>query len=86
MYKHYRKLADLHTHLYGYIDSADFLEFLRDRDVDWTAYQSNFQRVYGVIPPIMEILDSLLPATFLSTSQAMIRGYSGPRWLMRSLG
>ncbi len=57
MYTHYRKLADLHTHLYGCIDSADFLEFLLDRDVDWNAYQSNFQRVYGVIPPITEILE-----------------------------
>ena len=57
MYTHYRKLADLHTHLYGCIHSADFLEFLLDRDVDWSTYQSNFQRVYGVIPPITEILE-----------------------------
>ena len=57
MYTHYRKLADLHTHLYGCIHSADFLEFLQNREVDWTAYQSNYQRVYGVTSPITEILE-----------------------------
>ena len=57
MYTHYRKLADIHTHLYGCIDSADFLAFLLDRDVDWTAYQSNYQRVYGATSPITEILE-----------------------------
>ena len=57
MYTHYRKLADLHTHLYGCIHSADFLNFLQNREVDWTAYQSNYQRVYGVTPPITEILE-----------------------------
>ena len=57
MYTHPRKLADLHTHLYGCIHSSDFLEFLRDREVDWTAYQSNFQRVYGANPPIVDILE-----------------------------
>lgn len=54
---HHRKLADLHTHLYGCIHSADFLEFLRDRDADWTGYQDSYQRVYGVMPAIAEILD-----------------------------
>lgn len=48
MYTHYRKLADLHTHLYGCIHSADFLNFLQNREVDWTAYQSNYQRVIGL--------------------------------------
>ena len=57
MYAHYRKLADLHTHLYGCIDSADFLAFLLDRDVNWTAYNDNFQKVYGHCPPIAEILE-----------------------------
>ena len=50
-------MADLHTHLYGCIHSADFLKFLKTREVDWTAYQSNYQRVYGVTPPITEILE-----------------------------
>ncbi len=57
MSKHHRKLADLHTHLYGCIHSVDFLEFLLERDVDWTAYQRNYESVYGVCPPIAEILD-----------------------------
>lgn len=52
----HRKLADLHTHLYGCIHSADFLEFLHDRDVDWTRYCDNYRRVYGVTPAIAEIL------------------------------
>ena len=57
MRNHHRKLADLHTHLYGCIDSSDFLDFLVHREVDWTAYQDNYQRVYGVRPPIVEILE-----------------------------
>ena len=57
MYAHHGKLADLHTHLYGCIDSADFLAFLLDREVNWTAYKDNFQKVYGYCPPIAEILE-----------------------------
>ena len=58
MDRQYRKLADLHTHLYGCIDSADFLAFLLDQEeADWTAYRSNFERVYGAVPPITEILE-----------------------------
>ena len=57
MYTPHRKLADLHTHLYGCIDAADFLEYLLPRDVDWSAYKSNFRRVYGAPAPIEEILD-----------------------------
>ena len=57
MKAHRRKLADLHTHLYGCIHSADFLEFLIDRDVDWTRYLDNYRRVYGVTPAIAEVLD-----------------------------
>ena len=57
MYTHYWKLADLHTHLYACIASSDFPEFLLGREVDWTAYQSNYQRVYRVSPPIMDILE-----------------------------
>ena len=57
MRNHHRKLADLHTHLYGCIDSSDFLDFLLHREVDWTAYQGNYHRVYGVVPPIAEILE-----------------------------
>ena len=53
---HHRKLADLHTHLYGCIHSSDFLDFLSDRDVDWTRYRDNYRRVYGVAPAIAEIL------------------------------
>lgn len=57
MYTHHGKLADLHTHLNGCIGSVDFLESLQGREVDWTAYQSNYQRAYGVFPPIAEILE-----------------------------
>ena len=56
MHTHHQKLADLHTHLYGCIHSADFLESVLNREVDWSAYLSNYQRVYGVSPPIAEIL------------------------------
>ena len=52
-----RKLADLHTHLYGCIHSADFLEFLKSRQVDWTAYRRDYERVYGVRPPIADIVE-----------------------------
>ncbi len=70
MRNRHRKLADLHTHLYGCIHSADFLEFLKHRQVDWTRYRDNFQRVYGVDPPVAEILgrcrggDTGAPAEF----------------------
>lgn len=57
MRNYHRKLADLHTHLYGCIDSSDFLDFLVHREVDWTSYQDNYHRVYGVVPPIAEILE-----------------------------
>lgn len=57
MSNNHGKLADLHTHLYGCIDSSDFLDFLLHREVDWTAYQDNYHRVYGVRPPITEILE-----------------------------
>jgi adenosine deaminase len=57
MYTPHRKLADLHTHLYGCIEAADFLEYLLPRDVDWSDYQSHFRRVYGAPAPIEEILD-----------------------------
>ena len=57
MNRYSRKLADLHTHLYGCIHSADFLEFLKDREVDWARYESNYHRVYGVSPCITHILD-----------------------------
>ena len=57
MRNHHRKLADLHTHLYGCIHSADFMEFLLNRDVDWATYQDNYRRIYGVSPPIAEILE-----------------------------
>lgn len=52
-----KKLADLHTHLYDCIDASDYLEFLLSREVDWTAYQNNFQRVYGVSITVTELLD-----------------------------
>ena len=57
MHAHHGKLADLHTHLYGCIDSADFLAFLLGREVNWTAYRDNFRKVYGHCPPIAEILE-----------------------------
>ena len=52
-----RKLADLHTHFYGCIGAADFLEFLRGRAVDWAVYRRNYLRVYGSVPPVEEILE-----------------------------
>lgn len=57
MRNYHRKLADLHTHLYGCVDSMNFLDFLLHREVDWTTYQDNYHRVYGVVPPITEILE-----------------------------
>ena len=57
MNRYPRKLADLHTHLYGCIHSADFLEFLKDREVDWTRYENNYHRVYGVSPLITDVLE-----------------------------
>ena len=57
MYTHWRKLADLHTHFYGCIGAADFLEFLQGREVDWTAYRRQYLRVYGTAPPVEEIIE-----------------------------
>ena len=50
-------LADLHIHFGGTIPSADYLEFLRDRNVDWRHYESRYQAAYGEIPPIRDILE-----------------------------
>ena len=51
------KLADLHLHLYGSIHWQEFFNFLKNRSVDWSAYESVFQEVYGEVPPIRQILD-----------------------------
>ena len=49
-------LADLHLHLYGAIRHSRFLQYIRDREVDWTAYRAGFQAAYGVSPPIEDVL------------------------------
>ena len=50
-------LADLHQHLLGSIHWQDFLQFLINRPVDWSSYESVFRGVYGVDPDICRILD-----------------------------
>ena len=57
MYTHRRKLADVHTHFYGCIGAADFLEFLGGREVDWDAYRRKYLQVYGEDPRVEEILE-----------------------------
>ena len=52
-----RGLADLHLHLYGSIHWRQFLEFVRDRPVDWTSYENAFLEAYGQQPPIREVLE-----------------------------
>ena len=50
-------LADLHQHLLGSIHWQDFLQFLINRPVDWSSYESVFRGVYGEDPDISRILD-----------------------------
>ena len=50
-------MADLHLHLYGSIHWSDYLEYVVDRPVDWTAFESAFHEVYGELPRIQEILN-----------------------------
>ena len=51
------RLAELHLHLYGTIDPADWLEYVKDREVDWESYESTFLAAYGrEAPPIREVL------------------------------
>ena len=52
-----KPLADLHLHLYGSIHSLDYLGFVKNRVVDWTAYESAFQEAYGESPQIRKILE-----------------------------
>ena len=35
----------------------DFLQFLKTRPVDWSAYESAFEEVYGEVPPIRRVLE-----------------------------
>ena len=50
-------LADIHVHLYGSIHAADYLEFVRNREVDWERYESAYHAAYGVATPIHDILE-----------------------------
>lgn len=50
-------LAELHLHLYGTIRAEDYLEHVKDRDVDWTLYEREYAEAYGSHPPVREILD-----------------------------
>ena len=50
-------LADIHVHLYGSILAADYLEFVRNQDVDWERYESAYQAAYGVTTPARDILE-----------------------------
>ncbi len=49
-------LADVHTHLYGSIQPADYLEFVRNLDVDWDRYEAAYYAAYGVPAPLHDIL------------------------------
>lgn len=49
-------LAELHLHLYGTIPAPLFPDFVRDRPVDWRFYEAEYERVYGVMPPLRDIL------------------------------
>ena len=51
-----RGLAELHLHLHGTMPASLFLDFVRDRPVDWRFYEAEYRRVYGVTPPIQDIL------------------------------
>ena len=50
-------LADLHQHLLGSIHWQDFLQFLVNRPVDWSFYESVFLSVYGKDSDICRILE-----------------------------
>ena len=52
-----QRLADLHLHLYGSIHCDDYLDFVIDRPVDWTAYKAAFQDAYGEVSLIQETLE-----------------------------
>ena len=52
-------LAELHSHMYGSITSADFLAHVRDRDIDWSDYESAYEAAYGVHPEIRELIGRL---------------------------
>ena len=51
-----QKLADLHLHLYGSLHWQDYLEFVKERPVDWSSYEEYYREVYGERPAIREIL------------------------------
>lgn len=50
-------LAELHLHLYGCIQSGDFLEYVKTLEVDWASYERRYESDYGVVPPIRSILE-----------------------------
>ena len=41
------RFAELHLHLYGTIRPTDFLDWVRDRDVDWSYYERVYEEAYG---------------------------------------
>jgi adenosine deaminase len=51
------KFAELHLHLYGTIRPAAFLEWVRDRDVEWGFYERLYEEAYGWRPAVREIVE-----------------------------
>ena len=51
-------LAELHSHLWGAITADDYLDFVLgiDGPRDWTAYEDNYEQVYGTRPNVEEIV------------------------------
>ena len=52
-----RPLAELHSHMYGTITSADFLAYVQDRDIDWSEYERFYEATYGQRAGIQEVLE-----------------------------
>ena len=50
-------LAELHLHLYGAIRAEHYLDFVRNRVVDWRFYEHQFEKAYDAQPPVREVLE-----------------------------